>query len=147
MMVAYFLMPIYTLSKIRQLISDRMKGPLVAMFRSPLMKALDRSVETLGLWIVTSMVTFIKSLNQSNIKPCLIVHLVAMWTLIYLISITYHFKGQTLYDHDLNSALRILTHRNHLWCWLSKALTCNCFGYHGNWHIWPSNILASRDIH
>ena len=26
-------------------------------------------------------VTFIKSLNQSSIKPCLIVHLVAMWTL------------------------------------------------------------------
>ena len=33
----------------RQLISDHMKGPLVAAFRSPLMKALDRSVETLGL--------------------------------------------------------------------------------------------------
>ena len=30
-------------------------------------------------------VTFIESLNQSNIKPCLIVHLVAMWTLIYLV--------------------------------------------------------------
>ena len=33
----------------RQLISDHMKGPLVAAFRSPLMKALDRSVETLVL--------------------------------------------------------------------------------------------------
>ena len=33
----------------RQLISDRIKGPLVAALRSPLMKALDRSVETLGL--------------------------------------------------------------------------------------------------
>ena len=33
------------------------------------MKALDRSVETLGLWIVTSSVTFIKSVNQSSIKP------------------------------------------------------------------------------
>ena len=33
----------------RQLISDHVKGPLVAAFRSPLMKALDRSVETLGL--------------------------------------------------------------------------------------------------
>ena len=32
------------------------------------MKALDRSVETLGLWIVTSSVTFIKSINQSSIK-------------------------------------------------------------------------------
>ena len=30
-------------------ISDHIKGPLVAAFRSPLMKALDRSVETLGL--------------------------------------------------------------------------------------------------
>ena len=35
------------------------------------MKALDKSVETLGLWIVTSSVTFIKSVNQSSIKPCL----------------------------------------------------------------------------
>ena len=36
----------------RQLISDRIKGSLVAAFRSPLMgvsDALDRSVETLGL--------------------------------------------------------------------------------------------------
>ena len=40
------------------------------MFRSPLMKALDRSVEMLGLWIVTSSVTFIKSANQSSIKLC-----------------------------------------------------------------------------
>ena len=31
------------------LISDHIKGPLVVAFRSPLMKALDRSVETLGL--------------------------------------------------------------------------------------------------
>ena len=37
------------------------------------MKALDRSVETLGLWIVTSSVTFIKSANQSSIKLCKIV--------------------------------------------------------------------------
>ena len=35
------------------------------------MKALDRSVETLGLWIVTSSVAFIKSTNQSSIKLCL----------------------------------------------------------------------------
>ena len=46
------------------------------------MKALDRSVETLGLLIVTSAITLIKSVNQSSIKPCLIVHLVAVWTLI-----------------------------------------------------------------
>ena len=50
------------------------------------MKALDRGVETLGLWIVTSSVTFTKSLNQSSIKQCLIVHLVALWTLIYWIA-------------------------------------------------------------
>ena len=55
----------------RPLISDHIKGPLVAAFRSPLMKALDRSVETLGLWIVTSSVTFIKSANQCSIKLCL----------------------------------------------------------------------------
>ena len=35
------------------------------------MKTLDRNVEMLGLWIVTSSVTFIKSVNQSSIKPCL----------------------------------------------------------------------------
>ena len=84
-MVVCFLTPIYTSSEKRPLISDHIKGPLVAAFRSPLMKALDRSVETLGLWIETSSVTFIKSANQSSIKPCLIVHLVAVWTLIYFI--------------------------------------------------------------
>ena len=62
-MVAYFLMPIYTLSEKKELISDHIKGPLVAGFRSPLMKALDKSVEMLGLWIVTSSVAFIKSVN------------------------------------------------------------------------------------
>ena len=36
-------------SEKRPLISYHIKGPLVAAFRSPLMKALDRSVETLGL--------------------------------------------------------------------------------------------------
>ena len=49
MMAAYFLTPIYTSSEKRQLIIDGIKGPLDAAFRSPLMKALDRSVETLGL--------------------------------------------------------------------------------------------------
>ena len=39
------LTPIYTSSEKRPLISDDIKGPLVA----PLMKTLDRSVETLGL--------------------------------------------------------------------------------------------------
>ena len=39
------------------------------------MKALDRSVETLGLWIITSSVIFIKSVNQSSIKPCLDMHI------------------------------------------------------------------------
>ena len=44
-----FLTPIYTSSEKRPLISYHIKGPLVAEFRSPLMKAPDRSVETLGL--------------------------------------------------------------------------------------------------
>ena len=70
-------------------ISGHIKGPLVAAFRSPLMKVLDRSVETLGLWIVTSSVTFIKSANQSSIKLCLTVHLVAVW--IYYIYILLYF--------------------------------------------------------
>ena len=36
------------------------KGPLVAAFRSPLMKVWDKSVKTLGLWILTS---WLHSLN------------------------------------------------------------------------------------
>ena len=52
---------LFTPQKKRPLIGDHIKGPLVAVFRSPLMKALNRSVETLGLWIVTSSVTLIKS--------------------------------------------------------------------------------------
>ena len=84
MMAARFLTPIYTSSeKKAQLISDRIKRSLVIAFRSPLMKELDRNVETLSLWIVTSSITYIKFVNQSSIKPCPIVHLVAMWTLIY----------------------------------------------------------------
>ena len=35
--------------KKRPLISDHIKGPLVTASRSPLMKALDRSVERVGL--------------------------------------------------------------------------------------------------
>ena len=42
-------MPIYSLSEKKELISDHIKGTLVAGFRSPQMKALDRSVEMLGL--------------------------------------------------------------------------------------------------
>ena len=34
---------------LRQVISEKIKGPLVSATRSPLMKALDGSVETLGL--------------------------------------------------------------------------------------------------
>ena len=59
------------------------KSGITLLHLSGVMKALDRSVETLGLWIVTSSVTFIKSANQCSIKLCLIVHLVAVWTLIY----------------------------------------------------------------
>ena len=61
---------LHLVRKKRPLISDHIKGPLVTVFRSPLMKALDRNVETLGLWIVTSSVTFIKTANQSSIKLC-----------------------------------------------------------------------------
>ena len=46
---AYFLTSIYTSSEKRQLIRERIKGPLIAVFRSPSMKELDRSVETFGL--------------------------------------------------------------------------------------------------
>ena len=54
----------------RQVISENIKGPLVAAIRSTLMKARDGSVETLGLWIVISRLHS-KSLNQGSIKPCL----------------------------------------------------------------------------
>ena len=64
-----------------QLISECIKGPLVTAFRSPLMKVLDSSVKILGLWIVTSWLHSLNILNQNSIKLCLIVHLVAMWTL------------------------------------------------------------------
>ena len=47
--VACFLTPIYISSEKRRLISDYIKETLVAAFKSPLMKALDRSVEMLGL--------------------------------------------------------------------------------------------------
>ena len=49
MTAAYFLTSVYTSSEKALLIGERIKGPLDAAFRSPLMKALDRSVETLGL--------------------------------------------------------------------------------------------------
>ena len=58
MMAAHYLTHIYTYfiflrQKKGQLISERVKGPLCATIRAPLMKALDGSVETLGLRIVT----------------------------------------------------------------------------------------------
>ena len=80
---------LHLVRKKRPLISDHIKGPLVAAFRSPLMKALERSVETLGLWIVTSSVTFIKSLNQSSIKPSLRVHHVFLADLHNSVKVNY----------------------------------------------------------
>ena len=46
----------------RPLISDHIKGPLVAASRSPLMKAIDRSIEALGL------LTGIKELLKTRIQ-------------------------------------------------------------------------------
>ena len=54
MIAAYFLTPSYTSSQKSAAIGELIKGPLFAAFRSPLMKVLDRSVETLGLWTVIS---------------------------------------------------------------------------------------------
>ena len=63
MMAEYFLMPIYASSEKKgQLISECIKGPLDAAFRSPLMKALESSVETFGLWIVISRLNSLKPL-------------------------------------------------------------------------------------
>ena len=64
-----------------QLISERVKGPLCAKIRSPLIKALDRSVETVDLWIVTSrllsvhftvMCLVAKPLNRSEAEDDLV---------------------------------------------------------------------------
>ena len=49
MIAAYFLTPSYTSSQKSAAIGELIKGPLFAAFRSPLMKVLDRSVQTLGL--------------------------------------------------------------------------------------------------
>ena len=53
MLAAHYLTHIYTSLEKGQLISEHVKGPLDVTIRSPLMKALDRNVETLGLQIVT----------------------------------------------------------------------------------------------
>ena len=45
---------------VNKLHHECIKGPLVAAFRSPLMKVWDKSVKTLGLWILTS---WLHSLN------------------------------------------------------------------------------------
>ena len=49
MTAAYHLTPTYTSSEKKAAISEHIKIPLVAAILSLLMKALDRSVETLGL--------------------------------------------------------------------------------------------------
>ena len=53
---------------------------LMLLWFTDLMNVTEEVTIHLGLWIVTSSVTFIKSVNQSSIKPYLIVHLVAVWT-------------------------------------------------------------------
>ena len=118
-----------------QLISEQIEGPLLAAIRSSLMKALDRSVETSGLWIITSRLhSLIKSFNQSSIKPCLIVYLVALWTLIYQNNMTWlkkqalkiwlfdfrvkqHFLGKKIAACQLKPLLlrRIHSRRNVTW--------------------------------
>ena len=62
MMAAYFLTLFTPRQKKGQLIRERIKGPLVAAFRSPLTKALESSVETFGLWIVISRLNSLKPL-------------------------------------------------------------------------------------
>ena len=61
------------------------------------MKALDTSVETLGLWIVTSSVTSIKSANQNSIKPCLSSLMLSMYLLdVYVYKIISYLKFLTI---------------------------------------------------
>ena len=68
---------------------------LMLLWFADLMKVTEEVTiqRPLDLWIVTSSVTFIKSTNQSSIKLCLIVHLVAVWTLIYPLN----FLGGKIY--------------------------------------------------
>ena len=101
---------------------------IVAAFRSPLMKALDRSVETLGLWIVTSLVTFIKLANQSSIKLCPIVHLVALWTLIYFVGRSYlSIASGVVQWHHLIKKKKIELHTNSI---KTFSLIFSCAEYH-----------------
>ena len=60
------------------------------------MKALDRIVGTLDLWIVTSSVTFSKSVNQSSIKPCLIPDLFHIFSdfVVYVVTTLIFRKNQ-----------------------------------------------------
>ena len=60
-----------------QVKSKHVKWPLVAAIRSSLMKALNKSVETLGLRLLTSRLHL---LNLYTRVACLIVHLVALST-------------------------------------------------------------------
>ena len=81
-MAANYLTPIYISSeKKRQLINEHIKGTLVAAIRSP--PNTRQECRNVGSMNCNFLVTFIKSLHQSCIKPCLIVHLVALWILIH----------------------------------------------------------------
>ena len=77
------------------------------------LSALDRSVETLGVWIVTSSVTFIKSANQCSIKLCLFFALLtilsadAHWILLKLEIYSFHSS------HAPITVLRLLIHSNY----------------------------------
>ena len=70
------------------------------------MKALDTSVETLGLWIVTSSVTSIKSANQNSIKPCLSSLMLSMYLLdVYV----YVYKIISYLNFLLLRSIKIIT--------------------------------------
>ena len=73
--------------------------------------------------IVTSSVTFIKSANQCSFKLCLIVHLVAVWTLIY---------EDELVIGDCWCILGKLNGSSH---WSNIEVWRRCAHNHGYWNV------------
>ena len=119
-------------------------------FRS-LLNLLDRSVETLGLWIVTSSVTFIKSANQSSIKLCLLY--------VFAKSRTKEIQIREPFTALLNKMLDKINVANSVWvscelgCWANddhRTLTLKFVLIDLHWvrfcsSLWH-NITAGRNI-
>ena len=82
------------------------------------MKAVDSSVKMLGLRIVTSSVTFIKSANQSSIKPCLIMdHVLITDMLVIEVNIVFSMVNGFMYKYmRIQQAIILLVNYTVLKC-------------------------------